>query len=267
MGSVQNDRSSAGTSLADMAVTFIGFVEHSRTAVGNMIKRTLRLAAAIAMLPAMAGAQGLQYLGPISSTNGGLGSRLTVLTLNNTNNISSGCISPPDESTCGNDYADNTVQQSSQIRLLSELGTQGDLATDLRILGNFSEGTDNDATVTNLTVYLYNAAGAQVAEVHLFPLLTPGAIDIANVEPGIGNAGFGFSLTAAGRTAFNAGLVAGAVSIGLGASLSDVQAGQETFSVARLNSTTSVVPEPSTYALMAAGLAGIFIARRRRNRA
>ena len=231
-----------------------------------MLKRTLRLAATIAMVPTMASAQGLVSVGAIPNAGGGLGAVLTVLTLNNTNNVSSGCISPPDSPTCGGDYANNTVQESSQIRLISELGTgSGDLGTNLRLIANFSEPNSNRAQLENLTLYLYNAAGAQVSEISLVPAF----VAFESTNPGVGNAGFGFALDAAGIAAFNNALIGAnaAVSIGLGAEFSDVQGGLETFSIARVNSTTSVVPEPSTYALMAAGLAGIFVARRRRNRA
>ena len=82
------------------------------------IRSALQLAAgAAAFLPALAGAQELVYTGELSGSGSGLGAVPTVLTLNNTNNISTGCISPSGTSGCG--FADNTVQQSSTTRLVS----------------------------------------------------------------------------------------------------------------------------------------------------
>ena len=59
------------------------------------------------------------------------------------------------------------------------------------------------------------------------------------------------------------------VRIGLGASLTEVQGGLDTFQITRLNSAITppaVVPEPSTWALLGTGLLSIggMAARRRR---
>jgi hypothetical protein len=224
--------------------------------------------AAAAMLPAIAGAQ-LTYSGPLAGSGNGLGSVLTVLTLNNTAGVSTGCITPTATTCLG--FADNVVQQSSTTRLISEVGgSSATLGTDIRVVANFSEPQqDNDgATVNDLRLVLFGADGGIVFE---SGMLVGAPQPFMDTNPGVGNIGFGFSFTMEGAAAFqNAINTLGGVQIGLAASLANVQGGLDTFQIVRVNTTLppTVVPEPSTYALLATGLAGLgTVARRRRSRA
>lgn len=231
----------------------------------GLTRTVLRVAAGVALLPALAGAQALEYKGELAGTGAGLGSVLTVLTLNNTNDVSSGCITPTGTDGCG--FLNNVVQESSITRLISEIGgLSSTLGTDLRIVANFSEPAGNPAQVDQLQLQLFNGAGAAVYTGTLgAPVLFPSS------QTGVGNIGFSFGLTADAAASFQSildGLGSLAdVRIGLGASLSDVQGGLDTFALVRVNGggTGTVVPEPGTWALLATGLVGLAgVARRRR---
>jgi hypothetical protein len=233
-----------------------------------MMKNVLKLATMAALVPVMAGAQvtnSIIQTDPIAASGAGLGNRLTVLTLNaDQSSNSSGCITPLGTTGCG--FNNNTVTQQSFIRLLSELGTgTGDLGTNLRIIANFAEPAGSGASINELTLFLYSGAGSSTPTWSF--TLVPDLINFTGTEVGTGGEGFAFRLNDAGIAAFNLAVTGGADRIGLGAQLSSVDGAPDTFSIQRINSTQSIVPEPSTYALMAAGLAGIFVARRRRNRA
>lgn len=231
-----------------------------------MMRRAVRVAAAAAaFLPAVAGAQEITYQGELSGTGAGLGAVLTVLTLNNTRDVSSGCITPTGTEGCG--FANNVVQESSTTRLISEIGgLTSTLGTGLRIVVNFSEPAGNPAQVDQLQLQLFDALGAVA---YTGDLGSPVAFESS--QTGVGNVGFAFGLTAAAAADFQAVLDGlGSltdVRIGLGASLSDVQGGLDTFSLVRVDGggTGSVVPEPGTWALLGTGLLGLAgIARRRR---
>jgi hypothetical protein len=229
----------------------------SKGACMKVSARTWLASAALAVLPATADAQMLQLLGQSNLTGGGLGAVNTVLTLQNPGgtNAESGCVGPQGFVGCGFTNA-NVQQGQSQVVPLSQLN--GLTGSNFRLFLNAAEpGNDNTVTLNSLVVTLYGSGNATWSASY-------GPQTLTNTSPGIGNYGFLFGIASADQAAFNAFLAANPNAvIGVGASLTNVDGGPETFSVGMAGSTT-VVPEPSTYLLMASGLAGVLMLRRRR---
>ena len=233
------------------------------------MKRSHRLAwwsaALVAALPVQAHAQ-LTLLGQSAASGGGLGAVATVLTLQSpgSTTASSGCIGPTGVVNCG--FTDASVQTGqSQLRLVSAF--PGLTGSNFRLFLNAAEpGNDNTVTVNNAVVRLYSG-NTQVFSSTAFT----SPLTLNNTLPGTGNYGFIFGLSAGDQLLFNTALAANpGASIGVGASLTDVSGGLESFAVGTLGGgggTTSVVPEPSTYLLMASGLVAIGLVQRKRRKA
>jgi len=222
------------------------------------------VAAGLAMTApaATASAQGgLQYLTQSANTGGGLGNVATILTLlspgNSTN--ATGCVGLTGFTGCG--FSDANVQQGqSQLRSVTEFpGLTGET---FRLFFNAAEpGNDQTVTLNALVVTMYGAGSTTYTA-----SLTPTPLTLTNALQGIGNYGYLFGLTSSSLAGFDAFLAANPMAmIGVGASLADASGGPETFSVG-LGAAT-VVPEPSTYLLMACGLSGLlWVNRQRRKR-
>lgn len=217
-------------------------------------------AAMFAAVPAQAHAQ-LTLLGQSGASGGGLGAVATVLTLQNPGGTTaeSGCIGPVGVN-CG--FTDANVQSGqSQLRLVSAF--PGLTGSNFRLFLNAAEpGNDNTITLNNAVVRLYSG-NTQVFSSTAFT----SPLTLNNSLTGTGNYGFLFGLSAGDQVLFNAALTAnpGAL-IGVGASLTNVSGGLETFAVGTIagGGTTSVVPEPSTYLLMASGLVAMGLLQRKR---
>lgn len=217
-------------------------------------------AAVFAAVPAQARAQ-LTLLGQSGASGGGLGAVATVLTLANPGGATaeSGCIAPTGVN-CG--FTDANVQ-SGQSQLRASSAFPGLTGSNFRLFLNAAEpGNDNTITLNNAVVRLYSGNTQLFSSTAFTSPLT-----LDNVLTGTGNYGFLFGLSVGDQLLFNTALAAnpGAL-IGVGASLTNVSGGLETFSVGTDGGggITSVVPEPSTYLLMASGLVALGMLQRKR---
>jgi hypothetical protein len=110
-----------------------------------------------------------------------------------------------------------------------------------------------------LTLTFYNGVGA-VGSISI-----DAPIHITSGDPGNGKAGYVIAVSADEQAALNAAIFnlagSGAFRIGISASLSNVDAGADSF-----NAVAGAVPEASTWAMMLLGFFGVgFLAHRRMN--
>jgi hypothetical protein len=225
--------------------------------------------AAVSILSSTAGAISAQAslvnLGPASAGGQGTGATdFNLITLQN-KGTEAGFTSYLGGSFSSGGNLQNPVGDNSKhsTPLLGALGWSS--ASDVQVLFNGNEGGGPNAgiTINTITLSFFTAAGAFVGSI----ANDLGALNYPTVQPGQGSAGFLIGvapsdavelaqlqalLNAAGQTGH----------VGIYASLSGADGGAETFTAV---GAVGAVPEPSTWAMMLLGFAGIgFMTYRRR---
>lgn len=134
-------------------------------------------------------------------------------------------------------------------------------ASQIAVLFNAAEPAGNSIDLIDLTLKFYSSAGSFLGAID-------GSQSFASSNAGNGVAGFTFVVDAVQQATVDGWLALGGADtrLALEASMTGYAGGPETFLIYNLAPQVAAIPEPSTYALMFAGLGAIgFMMRRRRN--
>ncbi|MEO7600037.1 MAG: hypothetical protein ABIV50_13960, partial [Opitutus sp.] len=154
----------------------------------------------------------------------------------------------------------NNVYTTASLGILA---SGSNTFANLVLIFNGNEGgnpSDQAITLTNLSLNLFNTTTGNL--LGSFSTIDPFSV---MSFPGVGNAGFGFQLDAAQAAQANAILLANPnLTIGAAARATGANAGFETISISRINTTATVPDESSTVLLLGSGLLGMALLRGRR---
>lgn len=227
-------------------------------------KTLIRTAVAAAFALAGTHAQAdLVFLGAQSSGGSGLGTVNTVLTFQSPGNTTfeSGSVGLTTGGAQIITGDASTGASQTQVISFSLLGVTD--ASALRLVFNASEPAGNSITLNSLVLNVFDSESGSL----LFSSSYAGVPQtFDDTFTGTGTSGFVFALDAGDVTALQALLAlpgSGSDVIGVSASASMATGGPETIYI---GAGVSAIPEPETYAMMAAGLGLLGFAARRRNK-
>jgi len=204
-------------------------------------------------------------IGPVPLSGAGLGAVNTALTFTSpgASTTATGCVAAgiggvtiTGPTACPAGFAGGDEQALNDTYTASDLGFTD--FNDFQAIFNPNEPGSDSITLDLLAITLWDPATGLIldAKYTTAPVVFPSA------DPGVGNAGFGFELTALQAADFNLLLAAFPnLRIGAAANTSDATGGLETIAFRSTN--VAVIPEPSTYALLGSALAVLALLRRK----
>jgi PEP-CTERM motif-containing protein len=156
-------------------------------------------------------------------------------------------------------FADLGITNASQLALIVNLAEPGS-ENPPSVTTAMSPLATNANLANTITLNVFSASGT-LLEQHT----AASGLTLNQIAAGLGGSGIVFGLTPAEQTQLNNTIAAnpGNEVFTLGATFANAQGGPETITAARI----STVPEPSTWAMIVLGFAGLgFMAYRRRSR-
>jgi hypothetical protein len=183
---------------------------------------------------------------PIHGTGfGNVSTLITLQTANGQTSTEAGCIGFGNSTANCGIATDGKIKNSSATQPVPSGVTN---AADLRFVFNASEPAGNSITLQGFEISFYGTSSTP-----LFTAAIAGPLTLTSTQPGVGNSGFVFEISASELAAANA-VLANTVAIGAGFSAAGASGGQDTVFLEAANPNLPLVPEPATYCMWGAGL-------------